>query len=116
MDIAFTIYGIAFLLCTIQTFRYQRVGDYQRHGEWAFRWFSLAIASGLYRVYISPLFLRSIQVRSGVHTPQTQEDIDREEERVFFVLNLVAWVFFVPNLIIAELLIRRLRKRSKVLQ
>lgn len=50
MDVGFGLYGLLMLLAAVQALRYARARDIDTHQLWAWRLFSLAIASWLYRM------------------------------------------------------------------
>ena len=50
MDIAFALYGLCVLVCSVQTVRFARARDFVTHREWALRIFVLAMGSWLYRM------------------------------------------------------------------
>ncbi|EPZ31008.1 hypothetical protein ROZALSC1DRAFT_26431 [Rozella allomycis CSF55] len=70
------------------------------HEIWAVRMFAMSVGSPLYRLYISPLFIKAVSSKL------TSVDKIR-------YLNVAGWLMFVPNLIIAEIYIyRQLHKRD----
>jgi hypothetical protein len=50
MDLAFSVYGVLFFVFGIMTWKRQHQGHLKSHGEWATRWFALAVGSGLFRL------------------------------------------------------------------
>ena len=50
MDIAFALYGLCVLVCSVQTVRFARTRDFVTHREWGLRIFVLAMGSWLYRM------------------------------------------------------------------
>ena len=50
MDVAFALYGLCVLVCSVQTVRFARSRDFATHREWALRIFVLAMGSWLYRM------------------------------------------------------------------
>lgn len=97
MNIAFGIYGTAFLLCAWRAYYAIRVRrDVANHRKWAIRAFALGIGSALYRIYIVPLRLREF-------TPDEIPYVTR-------YLNTAAWLMFVPNAIFAEIYILYTRR------
>lgn len=92
MSVAFAIYGGLVLACAVQTIRFARARQWRIHQEWALRLFFLAIASWLYRVHYAiwiPLTERAAM------TPEFSGAFDR--------LNI--WAFFVPYLLLLELIL-----------
>ena len=51
MDFAFAGYGICLLIAAVQTVRFARARNFERHREWGLRLFVLAIGSWLYRLH-----------------------------------------------------------------
>jgi len=94
MDIAFTGYGLLMLLAAVQTVRFARAGDFERHRAWAIRLFALAIGSWLYRMGYG--FYIGFSDQSG-HT---------EDFRGWFDYFMDFW-FYLPNLVVAEIVIAR---------
>lgn len=97
MDITFAIYGVLFLISSVLTIYYARKGLINRHKRWAVRTFALGIGSLLYRLYVLPLFATAF----GTHKTPDQEARDRE----MLYLNIAAWLFYIPNLLVAEIVI-----------
>lgn len=93
MDIGFGLYGILMLLSAVETFRHAKAGRMEQHNAWAWRLYALAIGSWLYRMDYGFWFL----LADGVgHTSNFQGWFDQ----------IMAFFFYIPNLIIVELLIR----------
>ena len=94
MNIGFSIYGILMLLCAVQTARYAMLGKLNRHGAWALRLYALAIGSWLYRMDYGFWLL----LADGLgHTKDFRGIFD----------TIMSFFFYVPNLIVAEIFIRR---------
>ena len=93
MDVGFGLYGALMVLCTTMAYVHARSGRYERHRAWAIRLFALTIGSWLYRMEYGLWFLlfgflgRTVDFSGWFDTVM-----------VFF--------FYLPNLIIAELIIR----------
>ena len=93
MDIGFGLYGILMFVAAIETLRHAKAGRMQQHNAWAWRLYALAIGSWLYRMDYGFWFL----LADGVgHTSNFQGWFDQ----------IMAFFFYIPNLIIVELLIR----------
>lgn len=94
MDVAFTGYGLLMLLAAVQTIRFARAGDFDRHRAWAIRLFALAIGSWLYRMGYG--FYIGFSDQAG-HT---------EDFRGWFDY-FMDFAFYLPNLVVAEIIIAR---------
>lgn len=90
MDISFTGYGLLMMLLPVPTVAFAMRGNHLRHQRWATRLVAVAIGSALYRLYTAPLHFITLPL-----------------EPTILWLNLAAWVFYIPNMIVAELLIWR---------
>ena len=90
MDTAFGIYGVLIFICCCQVIYHIRkpVPDIVQHSNWAIRLFMLGIGSALYRVYVLPLLM-------GYFV-----------DHAITYLNICGWLMFVPNIFIAEIIIR----------
>ena len=93
MDWGLGAYGLLTLLCAIQTYRAARAGFLNQHRVWALRLFALAIGSWLYRMEYGFWLLPAHGVG---HTPMFSGWFD----------HIMAFFFYVPNLLLVELLIR----------
>lgn len=92
MNIAFFGYGLAMLVCAALSLRHAIARSLQRHRAWAIRLYALAIGSWLYRMYYGLIFATDMGgIQSNFQGP------------VDLVMN---YLFWVPNLVIAELVIR----------
>lgn len=100
MSAGFGLYGGLMALCALQTYRNGLARRLDIHRAWAMRLFALAIGSWLYRLeygfwYLATDGLGSTKVFSG------------------WFDHLMAFFFYAPNLLVAELIIRS-RGRSGV--
>lgn len=94
MDIGFAGYGLLMLLTAIETIRHARAGRMERHRAWAIRLFALAIGSWLYRMDYGFWLLFT----DGIwHTDTFSGGFD----------YFMDFFFYLPNLLVAELFIRR---------
>jgi len=93
MDIGFALYGILMFWCAIETIRQARARNLQKHRIWALRLFALAIGSWLYRMEYGFWFL--LTDKAG-HTNDFHGWFD----------NIMAFFFYLPNLILVELMVR----------
>lgn len=99
MDIGFGLYGILMLWCAVETARYAIARNLGKHQAWAIRLFALAIGSWLYRMDYGFWLL----LTDGLgHTNDFTGIFDR----------VMAFFFYIPNLMVAEIFIRR-RKLSE---
>lgn len=101
MNIGFSLYGVLMLVASVQTFRYAKAREISLHRQWAMRLFSLTIASWLYRMYYGFWLLL---IGFG-HTPYFDGPFDM----------VMSFFFYLPNLLIVEILIRSEKKESKPL-
>ena len=98
MNVAFMGYGLAILVCAVFTLRYALARELQTHRAWAIRLYALVIGSWLYRMYYGLIFATGV---GGVQLNfQGPTDL---------VLN---YLFWAPNLVVAELVIRGLGQQS----
>jgi hypothetical protein len=94
MSFGFGLYGVLMVLAATQTMRHAWCRRSNLHRAWAIRLFALVVGSWLYRMEYG-LWLR---LAGGIgHTRGFDGPFD-------FVMD---FFFFVPNLLVAELLIRR---------
>ena len=93
MNIGFGLYGVLTFVAAVQTIRYAMARQFVIHQAWAWRLFALAIASWLYRMEYGLWFLLTDNIW---HTDDFQGGFD----------YFMDFFFYVPNLIIVELMIR----------
>ncbi|MCU0758884.1 MAG: DUF2306 domain-containing protein [Steroidobacteraceae bacterium] len=100
MDVGFGLYGLLTVIAAVQAFRHARARRLELHRAWAIRLFALAIGSWLYRIDYGFW----IGLAGGVgHTDDFTGPFDR----------LMAFFFYLPNLAVAEVIIRaRPRQRT----
>ena len=99
MDIGFGLYGVLMLIAAVQTIRYARAGRLDLHRAWALRLYALAIGSWLFRMEHG--FWYALSGHYG-HTPQFTGGFDK----------LMAFFFYVPNLLVAEIFIRSANRQT----
>jgi hypothetical protein len=99
MDIGFAAYGILMFIAALQTVRYAMKRELLRHQAWAWRLYALAIGSWLYRMDYGLWLILTDWIG---HTEDFSGWFD----------NFMAFFFYVPNLIIVELMIRARDKAS----
>jgi Predicted membrane protein (DUF2306) len=93
MDVGFGIYGVLTAAAAIETYRHARARRLDIHRAWAMRLFALAIGSWLYRMEYGFWFLLA---DGAGHTDEFSGPFDK----------LMAFFFYVPNLLVVEALIR----------
>lgn len=93
MDVGFGIYGVLTAGAAIQTYRHARARRLEVHRAWAMRLFALAIGSWLYRMEYGFWFLLA---DGAGHAKDFHGPFDK----------LMAFFFYVPNLLVVEALIR----------
>ena len=93
MDIGFGLYGVLVVLAAVQTFRFARIRDLEPHRAWAIRLYALAIGSWLYRMDYG---FWALFAKLAGHTPTFDGPFD----------VVMAFFFYLPNLVVAELVIR----------
>ena len=96
MDIGFGLYGVLMILAAIQTIRHARARRMDAHRAWALRLFALAIGSWLYRMDYG--FWLLLTDGAG-HTEDFRGPFD----------IVMAFFFYLPNLLVAEAFIRARR-------
>lgn len=100
MNIGFGLYGALMAICAAQTLRYALARDLDTHRAWAVRLFALAIGSWLYRMDYG---FWSLLTNDAGHT---------KDFRGWFDV-VMAFFFYVPNLLVAELFIRGREAQAK---
>lgn len=94
MDIGFAGYGLLMLVAAVETFRHAWAKRFDTHRAWAIRLFALAIGSWLYRMDYGFWLLFT----DGLwHTDSFSGSFD----------YFMDFFFYLPNLLMAELFIRR---------
>lgn len=93
MSIGFGLYGTLMIVAAIQTVRYAMAGRTEIHRAWAIRLFALAIGSWLYRMEYG-----TWSVLMG--------KLGRTQDFTGWFDVIMAFAFYVPNLIVAEFFIR----------
>lgn len=93
MSLWFTIYGAAIISAAVNTVYYARAKDLNRHFAWAVRLVILAVGSWVYRMHYAIWYAATGGVASNKEFTGTVDHI-----------QVVA--FFVPYLLIAEIVLR----------
>lgn len=102
MDIGFGVYGALMVLCAVQTYRHAAARRIEIHRGWAIRLYALAVGSWLYRMdYGFWLALKGVGHRHDFHG-------------AFDVV--MAYFFYIPNLVLAELIIRTRRAPGRAFE
>jgi hypothetical protein len=96
MDLGFGLYGLLMVVCAVQTYRHAAARRIEVHRAWAIRLYALAIGSWLYRMDYG-LWLTLAKGMGHDHGFRGPFDV------------VMAFAFYVPNLVIAELFIRARR-------
>jgi hypothetical protein len=96
MDVGFGIYGVFTAAAAVETYRHARARHLDIHRAWAMRLFALAIGSWLYRMDYG--FWLLLAGGAG-HVNNFSGPFDK----------FMAFFFYVPNLFVAEALIRSRR-------
>lgn len=99
MDIGFGIYGILMLIAGVQTYRHAVTRRLEEHRAWALRLYALAIGSWLYRMDYGFWYFLTDAVG---HNKAFSGPFDR----------IMAFFFYVPNLLVAEIFIRKQQFKS----
>jgi hypothetical protein len=96
MNVGFGLYGVLMLLAAIETVRHAWAGRLELHRAWGIRLFALAIGSWLYRMELGfwLLFTDGLGHASNFRGP---------------VDHILSFFFYIPNLLVAEIVIRRTR-------
>ncbi|MGY3614938.1 hypothetical protein ACVJGD_001134 [Bradyrhizobium sp. USDA 10063] len=99
MNIGFSLYGALTAIAAVATFWHARGKRFEQHRAWAIRLFALVIGSWLYRMDYG--FWHLLGHNMG-HTPTFDGGFD----------VVMAFFFYIPNLIVAEVFIRARQLRS----
>ncbi|TAI60178.1 hypothetical protein CWO89_42150 [Bradyrhizobium sp. Leo170] len=99
MNIGFSLYGALTAIAAVATFWHARGKRFEQHRAWAIRLFALVIGSWLYRMDYG--FWALLGHNMG-HTPTFDGGFD----------VVMAFFFYIPNLIVAEAFIRARQLRS----
>ena len=96
-DYAFATYGFIFLTSGMLTYYYAKQRDYDTHKLWAWRLYSLSLAGWMYRVdYYWWMVFFGAGDGSWLHNHYFQGIVDM----------WINWAFYVPNLIVVEIVYR----------
>lgn len=101
MDIGFGLYGLLMLLAAWKTYSHARKRETELHRAWALRLYALAIGSWLYRMDYGFWFLFT---GGAGHQPDFHGTFDK----------LMAFFFYLPNLVVVELMLRSRSPKSSV--
>ena len=98
MDVGFGLYGLLTVLCAERTYHHARTRQWDAHRAWALRLLALALGSWLYRIEYG--FWLMFTDGAG-HTRDFHGPFDQ----------VMAFFFFIPNLILVELMLRSAHRR-----
>ena len=101
MDLGFGLYGVLMVVAAVQTYRHARARRLGRHRAWALRLFALSIGSWLYRMDYG--FWLLLTDGAG-HTEDFRGPFDQ----------VMAFFFYVPNLLVVEAYVRARRRPTSV--
>ncbi len=93
MNTGFGLYGALMILAAVQTYRHARARHIEQHRAWAIRLFALTVGSWLYRLDYGLWFLAAGRLGHDAHFGGAFDMV-------------MAFFFYLPNLIIAEVAIR----------
>jgi Predicted membrane protein (DUF2306) len=100
MTVGFSLYGVLMVVAAVEALRHARARRFDEHRAWAIRLFALAIGSWLYRMDYG--IWRMLAHGAG-HTKAFDGPFD----------VVMAFFFYVPNLIVAEAFIRARQFRAR---
>ncbi|TDY38313.1 putative membrane protein DUF2306 [Paraburkholderia rhizosphaerae] len=95
MSTGFALYGALMVLCAVKTVQHARACRFDAHRAWAIRLFALGLGSWLFRIDYG-IWLKLVG-GFGHHSHTFDGPFDR----------IMVFFFYVPNLFVAELIIRR---------
>jgi hypothetical protein len=99
MNLGFGGYGVLMVIVAVQAYRHARARRLDAHRVWALRLFALAIGSWLYRMDYGFWLL----LTDGIgHTQTFTGPFD----------HVMAFFFYIPNLLVAEMFIRARRVQA----
>ena len=94
MSVGFALYGALMVWCAAEAVRHARARRFDRHRAFAIRLYALVIGSWLYRMEYALWFL-------------TMGETGHTEDFRGWFDAVMAFAFYLPNLAVAELVIRR---------
>jgi hypothetical protein len=98
-SIAFAIWGAVMMLCAIMAFVHARAKRFDRHRAWAIRLFAMVLGSWVFDLEIRAW--KDLTGGLGMGAGNTSGPFD----------YAILYLFFVPNLLVAECFIRNLHRR-----
>lgn len=101
MDIGFGLYGVLMLVCAVETYRHAAARRIDAHRAWALRLYALAIGSWLYRMDYG--FWIMLTDGWG-HGDGFSGPFDK----------VMAFFFYLPNLLVAEVFIQKVKYRQSL--
>jgi len=103
MSLGFGLYGALMVVAAAQTIRHAMARRFETHRAWAIRLFALTIGSWLFRMDYG-LWLKLADAAGHAHDFRGPFD------------RIMVFFFYVPNLLLAEIIIRGGRLRGKAAQ
>jgi hypothetical protein len=98
-SIAFGIWGAVMMLCAVMAYGCARAKRFDRHRAWAIRLFAMVLGSWLFDIEIQAW--TDLSGGIGMHADGASGPFDLA----------MLYLFFVPNLLVAEFFIRNTRRR-----
>ena len=102
MTVAFTMYGLLFLICGSFTFYHARIKEYNKHVFWAGLTFTLGLGSLIYRI----LYIIADYAGYDISNDGFERPLDKAFD----------WLFFVPEFLIAIVVMKiiEIRRRRRL--
>jgi hypothetical protein len=97
--IAFSIWGAVMMLSSIMAYVHARAGRFDRHRAWALRLFAMVLGSWLFDIEIQAWSILAHGIGMQAAGASGPFDIAKQ------------YLFFVPNLLVAEFFIRNMHRR-----
>ena len=101
-SIAFGIWGLVMMVCAVMAYLHARAKRFDRHRAWALRLFAMVLGSWVFDLEIRAW--HDLTGGLGVGAGSTSGPFD----------YAILYLFFVPNLLVAEFFIRNLHKRVRL--
>ena len=98
-SVAFGIWGGVMMLCAVMAFAHARAKRFERHRAWAIRLFAMVLGSWLFDVEFRAW--KDLTGGAGIGAGDTVGVFD----------YAILYLFFLPNLLVAECFIHRLHER-----
>ena len=98
--IAFGIWGVVMMTCSVMAYIHARARRFDRHRAWAIRLFATVLGSWLFDIELQ--VWKDVAGGVGMHADGASGPFDLA----------ILVLFFVPNLLVAEVFIRNLHRRA----